>query len=155
MRLDHLLSKECFSTEGRHSNGPARDTPVGALVGCRPPTSRVAGIRSLLSGNVAGGYRLLFRFEGAGSTTRVDRLAFDAAASSAHERSACVTSHLENCRASTSILFSTELVSGENELVRKNDRKEFQATKSQRWMPWRQEPMKDVSDCEKLRGAVD
>jgi hypothetical protein len=31
----------------------------------------------------------------------------------------------------------------------------FQATKSQRWMPWRQEPMKDVSDCEKLRGAVD
>jgi hypothetical protein len=30
----------------------------------------------------------------------------------------------------------------------------FQATKSQRWMPWRQEPMKDVSDCEKLRGAV-
>jgi hypothetical protein len=30
----------------------------------------------------------------------------------------------------------------------------FQATKSQRWMPWHQEPMKDVSDCEKLRGAV-
>jgi hypothetical protein len=30
----------------------------------------------------------------------------------------------------------------------------FQATKSQRWMPWRQEPMKDVSDCEKLRGTV-
>ena len=30
----------------------------------------------------------------------------------------------------------------------------FQANKSQRWMPWRQEPMKDVSDCEKLRGAV-
>ena len=31
----------------------------------------------------------------------------------------------------------------------------FQATKSQRWMPWHQEPMKDVSDCEKPRGAVD
>ena len=30
----------------------------------------------------------------------------------------------------------------------------FQATKSQRWMPWRQEPMKDVGDCEKPRGAV-
>lgn len=30
----------------------------------------------------------------------------------------------------------------------------IQATKSQRWMPWRQEPMKDVNDCEKLRGAV-
>ena len=48
----------------------------------------------------------------------------------------CDVSHLENCRASTSILF-------------------FQATKSQRWMPWRQEPMKDVSDCEKPRGVVD
>ena len=34
------------------------------------------------------------------------------------------------------------------------DNKFFQANKSQRWMPWRQEPMKDVSDCEKLRGAV-
>jgi hypothetical protein len=31
----------------------------------------------------------------------------------------------------------------------------LQATKSQRWMPWRLMPMKDVGDCEKLRGAVD
>jgi hypothetical protein len=31
----------------------------------------------------------------------------------------------------------------------------FQATKSQRWMPWRLEPMKDVGDCEKPREAVD
>ena len=30
-----------------------------------------------------------------------------------------------------------------------------QATKSQRWMPWRQMPMKDVGGCEKPRGAVD
>ena len=51
--------------------------------------------------------------------------------------------HLENCRASTSILFFNE-----------HQFCSFQATKSQRWMPWRQEPMKDVSDCEKLRGAV-
>jgi hypothetical protein len=29
-----------------------------------------------------------------------------------------------------------------------------QATKGTRWMPWRQEPMKDVSGCEKLRGAA-
>src|SRR3954465_14728648 len=29
-----------------------------------------------------------------------------------------------------------------------------QATKSQRWMPWRQMPMKDVGGCEKPRGAV-
>jgi hypothetical protein len=30
----------------------------------------------------------------------------------------------------------------------------FQAMKSQRWMPWRQMPMKDVGGCEKPRGAV-
>ena len=30
-----------------------------------------------------------------------------------------------------------------------------QATKSQRWMPWRQMPMKDVGGCEKPRGAAD
>jgi hypothetical protein len=33
----------------------------------------------------------------------------------------------------------------------KND---SQATKSQRWMPWRQMPMKDVDGCEKPRGAA-
>jgi hypothetical protein len=43
---------------------------------------------------------------------------------------------LENCIASTSIKYS-------------------QATKSQRWMPWRQMPMKDVGGCEKPRGAAD
>jgi hypothetical protein len=31
----------------------------------------------------------------------------------------------------------------------------IQATKSQRWMPWRLMPMKDVGDCEKPREAVD
>ena len=31
----------------------------------------------------------------------------------------------------------------------------FQATKSQRWMPWRLLPMKDVGGCEKPRGAAD
>ena len=29
-----------------------------------------------------------------------------------------------------------------------------QATKSTRGMPWHQEPMKDVTNCDKLRGAV-
>jgi hypothetical protein len=46
------------------------------------------------------------------------------------------TSFLENCIASTSIF-------------------EFQATKSQRWMPWHMAPMKDVCGCEKPRGAAD
>jgi hypothetical protein len=42
---------------------------------------------------------------------------------------------LENSRASTSIFV-------------------LQVTKSQRWMPWRLKPKKDVGDCEKPRGAV-
>ena len=29
-----------------------------------------------------------------------------------------------------------------------------QVIKSTRWMPWRQEPMKDVAGCEKLRGVA-
>jgi hypothetical protein len=29
-----------------------------------------------------------------------------------------------------------------------------QATKGTGWMPWRQEPMKDVAGCEKLRGVA-
>ena len=46
---------------------------------------------------------------------------------------------LENCIAVQSILYSEQL----------------QATKSQRWMPWRQMPMKDVGGCDKPRGAAD
>jgi hypothetical protein len=30
----------------------------------------------------------------------------------------------------------------------------YQATKGIRWMPWCQEPMKDVVGCDKLRGAA-
>lgn len=30
----------------------------------------------------------------------------------------------------------------------------LQVNKSQRWMPWRLEPMKDVGDCEKPWGVV-
>ena len=32
--------------------------------------------------------------------------------------------------------------------------KEVQANKSIRWMPWHQEPMKDVTSCDKLRLAA-
>jgi hypothetical protein len=44
--------------------------------------------------------------------------------------------HLENSIASASIYNS-------------------QVMKGLRWMPWRQEPMKDASGCEKLRGAAE
>lgn len=32
--------------------------------------------------------------------------------------------------------------------------KKDQATKSVWWMPWHLAPMKDVTNCDKLRGAV-
>jgi hypothetical protein len=48
----------------------------------------------------------------------------------------CWSKPLENSIASTSIFV-------------------LQATKSQRWMPWRLKPMKDVGGCEKPRGAAD
>ena len=88
---------------------------------------------------------LLFRFEGVGFGRFTQPRAWPAAsvaarcspAASRRDAPRCRVP-LENCRASTSILFFN-----------------FQATKSQRWMPWRQEPMKDVGDCEKLWGAVD
>ena len=47
----------------------------------------------------------------------------------------CAVQPLENSKASTSIFV-------------------LQATKSQRWMPWRLKPKKDVGDCEKPREAV-
>ena len=36
----------------------------------------------------------------------------------------------------------------------KSDGRKGQATKSARGMPWHWEPMKDVVNCDKLRGAV-
>src|SRR5437867_12005416 len=47
----------------------------------------------------------------------------------------CALEHLENWIASASIY--------------------SQANKGLWWMPWRQEPMKDASGCEKLRGAAE
>jgi hypothetical protein len=38
--------------------------------------------------------------------------------------------------------------------ARRAERLIGQATKSRRWMPWRQEAMKDVVSCEKFRGAA-
>src|SRR5207237_9186427 len=70
----------------------------------------------------------LFRFEGA----TAPRLWCGASSLSV----ASTRSSLENSIASTSIFV-------------------LQATKSQRWMPWRLKPKKDVGDCEKPRGAVD
>ena len=39
-------------------------------------------------------------------------------------------------------------------LAARSDAGGGQATKGTGWMPWRQEPMKDVAGCEKLRGVA-
>ena len=73
---------------------------------------------------------------------------------------------LENCIASTSVLVMcgeplphviSNTQSGSFMFCTSGTRRSvrFQATKSQRWMPWRQMPMKDVGGCEKLREAAD
>jgi hypothetical protein len=98
-----------------------------------------------LSGTCAGGHRLLFRFEGVvpshpsvelrGSLEMYAAPLFGGSLRTAEQARASFRSDLR--------------VASMNEITCS-----FQANKSQRWMPWRQEPMKDVSDCEKLRGAV-
>ena len=59
---------------------------------------------------------------------------------------------LENCIASTSVLKVWLLALFPPEEESRSVR--FQVTKSQRRMPWRQVPMKDVGGCDKPRGAV-
>ena len=39
----------------------------------------------------------------------------------------------------------------ENSLYVHVEHEQGQARKSARWMPWHQEPMKDVTSCDKLR----
>ena len=77
----------------------------------------------------------------------------------------CLGALLENCIVSTSVLvmcciscstsFRTCKVAPSRFAPAERGRSvRFQATKSQRWMPWRQMPMKDVGGCEKPRGAA-
>ena len=91
----------------------------------------------------------LFRFEGATLRGRIPVTSFLLRFGAGEDRSpvratvmacfvvtlVCAVQPLENSKASTSIFV-------------------LQATKSQRWMPWRLKPKKDVGDCEKPRGAV-
>ena len=154
MRLDHLLSKERpprLSAPAGRSRGSYR---VGALASSSVgrPRSQIqfsrdpaAGGPRVLSSVVReqrpcgppplGAVQGLWLLPLQGSRTPPvggDALPVSPGQGASHRPG----EPLENCRASTSILF-------------------FQATKSQRWMPWRLEPMKDVGDCEKPRGAVD
>jgi hypothetical protein len=108
VRLDHLLSKERLSTVRGRQSVRCETIPVGALVGLSCKPFEVAGIRSLSRAwtTVATVFSSVLREL---ATAHLS----DAAASSRPSRSntrVCElrmrhTSHLENCRASTSILF--------------------------------------------------
>ena len=57
------------------------------------------------------------------------------------------------------ICYETQAIQNKREQLGSYDykdmiRKEVQAKKSVRWMPWHQEPMKDVTNCDKPRVAV-
>ena len=152
MRLDHLLSKESIPHRRWSHDHPVPGHLVGALVGSSSPSIAIAGPGPLSIGSAGEPVFSSVLRESEPS----DHLGDAAASSSSRAPHAsafgqpfCRPSYLENCRASTSILLR-----GAVRPVRTNKSCSFQATKSQRWMPWRQEPIKDVSDCEKLRGAV-
>jgi hypothetical protein len=132
VRLDHLLSKEYLSIVGGH---------------CVPPDAR---------------HFQLVHWWAVVSDLEVDR---DSVPPSSERTPATVFSSVlrESFRRSPTPLRRARFQTGCSACVCRTLRTAeqaraslfFQATKSQRWMPWRQEPMKDVSDCEKLRGAVD
>jgi hypothetical protein len=146
VRLDHLLSKEsCLDRSGRGLPvdhwlfGPCT---YPAAVRVRPVPLEGAA-RPAPNPSMCDGRTSLFRFEGA-TLCRCFRdvdgfrarrpLASFVRPTCQQERRQCAP--LENSIASTSIFV-------------------LQATKSQRWMPWRLKPKKDVGGCEKPRGAAD
>ena len=149
MRLDHLLSKESHLVCTHPLRCAARDTPswctIGSvarrtaivglpLAGCRPADLVFSSV--LREQSLRHGMSRLHRGDSAAATC------------GRHCPSPLVTSDigLGPPRRMVRPLRTAEQARAFLEV--------FQAKKSQRWMPWRQEPMKDVSDCEKPRGVV-
>ena len=136
MRLDHLLSKEHLASRPDRTFVPmvGDSRSMHWLLGRRPR-------RRDLSSTSRSSERALHRYSGdeRGRTNgewNEIHLA-DGRAGRAHCSALGVRApeHLENSITSASIY--------------------SQVTKGLRWMPWRQEPMKDASGCEKLRGAAE
>ena len=156
MRLDHLLSKENSSIVGRHSSYPVRTTPSWCIGG----SVEMAGQSQDLSSWHAGSTSFVFSSVLREPTQLGPRPRRPARSS----RSRCPRSALHDptlpmtCPSNGSTSGSHRVCGPVRCPLRTAEQARaslfFQATKSQRWMPWRQEPMKDVSDCEKLRGAV-
>ena len=128
MRLDHLLSKEHLASRPMSDVRADRSKTPGRCTGYSvgDPAGEISLVR-LVRGPRSRGDR-------AGSGTR---LTVDVRTGRAHCSALGVraSEHLENSITSASIY--------------------SQVTKGLRWMPWRQEPMKDASGCEKLRGAAE
>ena len=139
MRLDHLLSKELWHTPSSFETSRPR-WPVHAeerelqsihWLFDRRTRSRLA---ASTPGNRSGTREPAI---GPGCRAHCSVLRVRALGRGQRRDKATrlVDSDLENSIASASIYNS-------------------QVIKGLRWMPWRQEPMKDARDCEKLRGAV-
>jgi hypothetical protein len=136
VRLDHLLSKELqVPPEPITGDGKDLSTQLVHWPSSNPPSAgrRFHHLPELLELERCSP---LFRCEGA--SPRVGAFGVADEAWSPREDRPSAPEPLENCRASTSIY--TEVF--------------FQATKSQRWMPWRLLPMKDVDGCDKPREAA-
>jgi hypothetical protein len=95
---------------------PVRDTPVGALVGCRSLDLEVVRDSSLPRGKVTDGYRLLFRFEGV-VTTRSDATASSRPIGSAPHASCRTLRTAEQARASCSLLVREQISSLMNDRI--------------------------------------
>jgi hypothetical protein len=178
VRLDHLLSKERTAhpfgdSARRYSPGSDRGSyvdhwPVVTLVGSRPPGPPApdtpdprgrapghpgtTGRRARRCRRHCSVVRELPARTGARcrapeATRRLPVRALGAGRGAAGLARPLRTQ--ERARASSKNVQSTTL--REQHSARRNS----QAMKSQRWMPWRQMPMKDVGGCDKPRGAVD
>jgi hypothetical protein len=146
VRLDHLLSKEsCLDRSGRGlpvDHWLFSSCAFSAAVASGPFPSREQLGRPRIRACVMVGphcsvlrERLFCRCFREVDGFRARRpLASFVRPTCQQERRQCAP--LENSIASTSIFV-------------------LQATKSQRWMPWRLKPKKDVGGCEKPRGAAD
>ena len=176
MRLDHLLSKEQHCLGPRRSFSGAKRVPTSITgysvsrihLDLGAPASRSSerpGRRRHHRDPVEPGVHCsVLRKRSISATSWAERASMLEVEPARNVRSSLRrdvppprTQHgfgaiLENCIASTSVLKEVAPCSSSPEEESRSVR--FQVTKSQRWMPWRQVPMKDVGGCEKPRGAV-
>ena len=154
MRLDHLLSKEHRSIVGWHSSSPVRTS--SQLVHCRV-SRRSNECRRIRPPLVAKSADIVFSSVLREPARKGPLASAHGTSSSSSTAAAPAPVQVEREGGRTDTIPGW-LVDAVRCPLRTAEQARaslfFQATKSQRWMPWRQEPMKDVSDCEKLRGAV-